>query len=65
VAHMFSAICQDSYGYSGRTHPKKTRVTTDPVEEIAGVGGGEDGEGLPGKKGQDLGSIGTALAFSW
>lgn len=36
----FSTTCQDSFGYSRRTHPKKTRVTTDPVEEIgAGAGG--------------------------
>ncbi len=64
MAHMFSATCQDSFGYSRRTHPKKTRVTTVPVEELKG--GEVDRGALPGQKGQDLvGSIGTAQAFSW
>jgi hypothetical protein len=51
----FSATCQDSFGYSRRTHPKKTRVTTDPVEEIRGGQGGRGA--LPGQKRAGLGWI--------
>jgi len=56
VAHKFAATCQDSFGYSTRPHPKKTRVTTDPVEQM---GGGERrGQGgATGQKGAGLGWI--------